>query len=143
MFVYGGELETQAPARDHVPYHCVDANLTFTYEEIDLRRRTDRAMQARLEKEPTKAQVGYARNVVPSVTQPANPDVLRCEDPRIKSPGGSSYVLQHGAWLSVKVIVCFCARVMGAAKEVVLAHKSSECCNFKEILNSATVKARY
>ena len=70
-----------------MPDDGVGANLPFAHQEIDLGRRTNCTQRGGFEKEPSEAEIAHPRNVVASITMPANPNILRRLKARIESPG--------------------------------------------------------
>src|SRR6266404_2504795 len=77
LFGYRGEFKTQASVRGQVLNHGLGADLSFSYQKIDLHWSTDDPTPPREEKQSSEAQVAHWRNVFTPIAILANPNVLQ------------------------------------------------------------------
>src|SRR5260370_3056070 len=86
LICYGGELQAQAAAGNHVPHDRFGPDLSFRNKKIKPGLRAQGPGNWRREEQSPHAQIADARNVFDSQTAPADPHCLGGFHPRNQSP---------------------------------------------------------
>lgn len=83
---HGGEFESQSTARRNVPHDRLGPDLAFLDKKIELGFRVHRLWNGRSNKQTSGAQVPDSRDIILTVTTPADPDAVRRFDARGVAP---------------------------------------------------------
>src|SRR5438270_163296 len=86
-----------------MPNYGICADLSFTYQKINLRGCTDRPERRSVKEEAAEAQVAHSGNIVATIALPADPQVVPQRNARARPSRRRSRLLIHMAHFRLAV----------------------------------------